>query len=153
MTHRDDHELRRLRELTIDNLSFSYIDRSQIHGFGLFAGANIRNGTMLGILDGQVMAWDLYDRIVDHFQREITGFASELFMEWNALSETVLLVRPFRTKYSLINHCRKPNLKLHRDPLRVMTARDISRNEELLLDYRDEPLRESYLDGHGKAFL
>ena len=153
MTHRDDHQLRLLRELTIDNISFSCIDRSQIHGFGLFADANIRKGTLLGVLDGQVMQWDLYDRIVGHLQHEVGEAASELFMEWNALSETVLLVRPFRTKYSLINHSRKPNLELHRNPLRVVTIRDISANEELLLDYRDEPLRDSYLGGHGKAFL
>lgn len=153
MTRRDDNQIDRLRDITIDNIAFSYIDRSRIHGFGLFADTNIPQGTELGRLDGQVMAWDLYDRIVARFQREITASAGELFMEWNALSETVLLVRPFRTKYSMINHSRKPNLKLRRDPFRVVTLRDISRNEELLLDYRDEPLRDSYIEGHGKAFL
>ena len=153
MSHRIDRQLRLLRELTIDNISFSYIDRSPIHGFGLFADENIRKGTLLGVLDGQVMAWDHYDRIADYFQKEIGQSAGEIFMEWNALSESVLLVRPFRTKYSLINHSRRPNLELHRNPLRVVTTRDISANEELLLDYRDEPLRNSYLDGHGKTFL
>ncbi len=153
MNHQDDHPLELLRKLTVNNLSFTYIDESSIHGFGLFAEADIPKGTLLGVLDGQVMEWDHYDEIVENFRQEIGSAAQYLFMEWNALSETVLLVRPFRTSYSFINHSRTPNLVILRNPLRIVSLRDIQAREELLLDYRREPLRERYLEGHGKAFL
>jgi hypothetical protein len=138
----------------IDNICCSEIRPSSIHGLGLFATTSIPAGTILGVLDGQVMSWDDYDRIVDSHAADVPEDArSYFFMEWNALSEDTLLVRPFRTKYSYINHSRTPNLRLARHPLRVVTLRDVNEGEELLLDYRDEPLRKEYLDGHGRSFL
>jgi len=153
MATENDGEGQIIGKLIIDNISFSYIERSPIHGFGLFAEADIREGTILGILDGQIIPWDHYEQIVARFKTIIGDSAPHLFMEWNALSKTTLMVRPFRTKYSFINHSRHPNLKIHRNPLSVVAYRAISKKDELLLDYRDEPLSDQYLQGHGRSFL
>ncbi len=136
----------------IDNISHAEIRPSSIHGFGLFATEPISAGTILGVLDGQVIDWDEYDLICSSLSLP-KQVKQNIFMEWNALSESVLLVRPLRTKYSFINHSRTPNVHLEYHPLRVVVSRDLQEGEELLLDYRCEPLRAEYLDGHGKTYL
>lgn len=133
----------------IDNISFTYIAPSTVHGRGLFARQPIAQGTILGTLDGQVMSWDQYHRLRATAPCDIP----EMFFEWNALAPDTLLVRPFRTKYSFINHSRTPNVALARFPLRVVALRGIAQDEELLLDYRKEPLNDEYLNGHGKTYL
>lgn len=139
-------------ESVIDNLPPTYIDKSDIHGFGLFAACPLQRGRILGTLDGQVMSWDHY-----HALRTALSLPSKaqdyLFFEWNSLSPDTLLVRAFRTKYSYINHARQPNVELQSYPLQVIALRDIAQGEELLLDYRKEPLNEEYLTGHGSTYL
>ena len=138
----------------IDNISFTYIAPSTIHGMGLFARCQIKKGTILGTLDGQVMSWEQYGAIMEDIRQHITkDDVPNLFFEWNAIENETLLVRPFRTKYSFINHSRTPNVILQRFPLRVVALTDINANEELLLDYRMEPLNNEYLTGHGRTYL
>ncbi len=138
--------------LVIDNITVGRIGPSAVHGRGLFATDDLVEGQILGVLDGQVMDWDFYDELVA--ARNLDRVLTEaFFMEWNALSPTTLLVRPFRTKYSFINHSRTPNLTLVPHPLRVVAKRAIKAGEELLLDYREEPLRKEYLEGHGSTYL
>lgn len=141
------------REATvIDNVSPTYIDDSDIHGLGLFAAESLERGTVLGTLDGQVMSWDRYCSV--RAALSLPPDAKEyLFLEWNALAPDTLLVRAFRTKYSYINHARQPNVELRSRPLEVVALRDIAQGEELLLDYRKEPLNEEYLAGHGSTYL
>lgn len=129
-------------ELTdvVDNIKKSTISESPIHHLGLFATEAIVPGEVLGFLDGQVVSWRLQQKY-------------GLSYEWNALSDEILLVRPYRTKYSYINHSREPNLELASEPLRVVALRKIQRGEELTLDYRGESLPLDYLEGHGKSFL
>lgn len=136
----------------IDNIAYTEIKKSSIHGFGLFASEFILEGTILGVLDGQVMNWDEYDNICSQISLP-PELNESFFMEWNALAEDTLLVRPLRTKYSFINHSRTPNVCLDRFPLKVVAARNLQPGEELLLDYRCEPLRKEYLNGHGKTYL
>lgn len=69
------------------------------------------------------------------------------------MSEDTLLVRPFRTKYSFVNHSRTPNVRIARHPLRLVALRDIAEGEEFLLDYREEPLCREHLEGHGATYL
>lgn len=137
----------------IDNISFSYAAKSNIHGNGLFASHDIRKGTTLGALDGQVISWLHWEKIRDALTNDIKQLESYFFMEYNALDSKTLLVRPFRTKYSLINHSKLPNIKLFKYPLRVVALEDISANEEFTLDYNDEPLREGISEDDRRAFL
>lgn len=127
-------------EDVINNLKYTIIQPSKIHGNGLFAVKSIPSGTELGELDGQVIPESLHNKL-------------GLTLEWNAIQENVLLVRPYRTKYSYINHSRTPNLKLVGYPLKVVTLTTISEGEELTLDYRKEKLSEEYIDKKGKYYL
>lgn len=124
----------------IDNLKFSYIRESKIHGYGLFADREIGEGVILGFLDGQSIPWSLHSKY-------------HLTLEWNAIDEETLLVRPYRTKYSYINHQRSPNLLILHEPLRVVTLRSIQKSEELTLDYRKESLPQEYIESKGKYYL
>lgn len=142
-----------MRKFTVDNISFSSIKESNIHGFGLFATNNIIKSTIIGNLDGQVMNWDFYDNVVNELKESSGRFKNYIFMEWNALNNNTLLVRPFRTRYSLINHSKIPNLEIKYNPIRIVALKDIKENDEFTLDYSKEPLRKEYLEGHGKTYL
>jgi len=123
--------------LVIDNIKATYIDVSQIHGKGLFSDKVIFAGEVLAELDGQQVSWSLFKD-------------KEQCMEWNSIATDTLLVRPFRTKYSYINHSRTPNLKIIAgNPIKVVSKIKISPNEELTLDYRDEPLPKDYIEIKG----
>ena len=71
-------------------------------------------------------------------------------MEWNAIEKDLLLVRPYRTKYSFINHNRTPNLIIKYNPLRIESFKNILKDEELTLDYRKEPLPDEYIQNKGQ---
>ena len=127
----------------VDNIGNSEIRQSTIHGYGLFATQCVAEGDELAVLDGQVVTWASFDAFR---QAKLYGQdGDDLCMEWNALSVDVLLVRPFRTKYSFINHSRTPSLRLENRPLRLIAVRAITAGEEFTLDYRCEPLKDSYL--------
>ncbi len=138
-------------ENIIDNIKPTYISKSNVHGNGLFALADITKHHCLGTLDGQYMSWKLYDKICEQYKSE--QFNEAFFMEWNAITNNLLLTRPFRTKYSFINHSREPNLVIMYDPIRIVALENIKKDEELLLDYRRENLSDEYLNGHGKTYL
>lgn len=127
-------------EDVVDNLKFCQVEISSIHGYGIFADRDIDEGVVLGSLDGQLIPWRLHSKF-------------RLTLEWNAIDEDTLLVRPYRTKYSYINHQRAPNLLLLHDPLRVVTLRCISKGDEMTLDYRKEPLSPEYIESEGKYYL
>lgn len=127
----------------IDNIQCTFIAVSAIHGDGLFSETAMAAGHVLANLDGQVVPWAVHERL-------------NLVSEWNALPNNRLLVRPYKTKYYFINHSRTPNTEILRSGTRqvqVVALRDIAAGEELTLDYRKEPLPESYLSGHGATYL
>jgi len=146
-------DLNFLKKIVLDNILFSQIEKSNIHGFGLFSNKNIHKDTIIGILNGQVIDWNEYDSISKILEDKLNIAKNYIFMEWNALNENTLLVRPFRTKYSFINHSYTPNLEIKYNPIRVVTIKNISKKEEFTLDYLKEPLRKEYLEGHGKTYL
>lgn len=125
----------------LNNIPNTTIAKSTIHGFGLFANSNFDNAQEIGQLDGQKIPWAIYSKK--------KGFSGE----WNATTGDILVVRPFRTKYFYINHSRQPNLRVLENPLRIVTMRAIQTGEELLLDYRNEPLPEEYMQMHGSTYL
>lgn len=127
----------------VDNIKSTYIADSQVHGYGLFCENKIPTGNILVCLDGQIIPWDLHEKL-------------NLTSEWNALPDNRLLVRPYKTKYYFINHSRTPNVEVVRkddEQLQVMALRDLVAGEELTLDYRKEPLSEAYKNGHGATYL
>jgi len=127
----------------LDNISGTSIQKSSLHGFGLFATEQIKRETILCVLDGQIVSWDSYIKISS--EKPFGKFNGDLFMEWNALDEETLLIRPYRTKYSFINHSRNPNTVLQRFPLALLALENLQIGEELTLDYRKEPLSQHYL--------
>lgn len=128
----------------IDNIDDTEIKKSDIHGLGLFATKDIASGEILCILDGQLVSWESYDYMSE--KHPFGKYNNYLFMEWNAINEHTLMIRPFRTKYSFINHSKNPNLTMRRYPITLMAMKNIKSGEELTLDYRKEPLSEKYLN-------
>ena len=130
-------------KFVVDNIPDTEIRPSATHGNGLFATRNFEAGEIIATLDGQVVNWPSYEQIKSMLP--YGDHNNDLFMEWNALSADTLLIRPFRTKYSFINHGRTPNIKRIDGPLRLITTTAIAAQTELLIDYRDEPLSPEYL--------
>lgn len=132
----------------IDNIADADTRPSRIHGIGLFASHAIPAGTILCVLDGQCVPWRTY---IDGR----SAFGDESHIEWNALSQDLLLLRAFHTKYSFINHSRSPNCTAVQENrhVKVSALHDIAKGEELTIDYRDEPLPDEYLHGHGATYL
>ena len=128
-------------EFIVDNIGYTEIRKSDIHGKGLFALKNFYQGEVLCWLNGQVIDWRSYNEIL---ATNPYGKQNVFFKEWNALSINTLLVRPFRTKYSFINHGTTPNLIIQYDPIRVVALQQILPGDELILDYRCEPLSNEY---------
>jgi hypothetical protein len=113
----------------VDNIVATEIRKSPIHGYGLFAQRRIARGSLLCTLDGQVVSWASFERMCAAHPFE--HYDPYLLLEWNALEEDVLLVRPFRTKYSWINHSRSPNVVLRKYPVSLIALRAIESGEEL----------------------
>lgn len=130
--------------MPIDNIPNTIVSNSQVHGQGLFAASTIAKGTQLCFLDGQVV------NIKDLPSNEVIS------LEWNALPDDKVLVRPVRTKYYYINHSRTPNAEVSLSDdgrLGIIAVTDLKPGDELLLDYRREPLPDEYLNGHGSTYL
>lgn len=144
-------DLEFVRNSVIDNIPFTEIHKSNIHGFGLFAKKDFKIGEIICILDGQIMNWDFYDKLCKKI--DLKEYQNYIFMEWNALSQNTLLVRAFRTKYSYINHSKTPNVAIKYNPIRIEVIQDIKKNEEIFIDYLKEPLKQNYLQDQEKQFL
>jgi hypothetical protein len=74
-------------------------------------------------------------------------------MECNKLDLETYLVRPYRTKYSYINHSFSPNTVLKKYPLRLISLKKIHVGEEITLDYTQEELSQEYLSSKNKDYL
>lgn len=137
----------------IDNISFSYIDDSTIHGKGLFASQKISEGTILGFLDGQFMSWDQWEKIRDNIKSSMGKYEKYILMEYNQIDPNTLLVRPFRTKYSLINHSKNPNVKILKNPHRIVAIKNINKDDEYTIDYNEEPMKAGKTESDKKDYL
>lgn len=136
----------------VDNIANTEIRPSTLHGNGLFAMTDIPPSVLLAVLDGQRITWDSLSLML---ASQIYGqFSHDLFMEWNVEDAGFLLCRPFRTKYSFINHSRDPNVCIEqesreRDPSRLtrrlVACKKIAQGDELTIDYRCEPLSDEYI--------
>ncbi len=79
----------------VDNIPMGVIEKSPIHGYGLFAQQDLPDNSVLVVLDGQIVAWATYKMKLD--------MSLDAMNEWNALTADTLLVRSRRTKNSFIN--------------------------------------------------
>ncbi len=145
--------LHSVREFTLNNIQDTKIDKSNIHGFGLFATNTIRKGSILCNLEGQIINQEVYNKISNQLKPSIVGIEKYLFMECNYINDTEILVRPFRTKYSYINHSFSPSVAIKYFPIRIVAIVDIELGDELTINYRCEPLTNDYLARPEKQFL
>lgn len=132
------------RGLIVNNIPNGEIRLSNVHGYGLFASENIPAGIMLCKLDGQKIDYDTFCDIRDglHARADVKRY---IFMEWNSLPDSTLLYRACRSKYSYINHSRQASLMVKGNPPELWTIADVSKGEEMFLDYRNEPLPIKYI--------
>lgn len=141
-------DLHFVHTVTVDNMAHTKIHDSKVHGFGLFAEIDFLKGHLFTKLDGQLMTKNSYEHRLKFFEMKLKNLQNQFFMEWNIFGKTdLLLVRPFRTKYSYINHhTQNANVHLEQDgPLiKLLASKDIKAGEELFLDYRRESLPRSY---------
>jgi hypothetical protein len=113
---------------------------SKTQGLGLFSTVHLKNKDVL---------FKLFGEIIHLPEDETFDFSGE----WNALNEKTLLKRSLRTTYGFINHSRLPNCKVNFEEMRVESIRDIEPGDEILLDYRSEPLPHNYIVEHGSSYL
>lgn len=123
----------------VDNIPRTRVAPSEIHGRGLFAEIAFGGGEVLGTLDGQVI------RHADH--------PDVLDEEWNAISEELLLVRAYPTKYRYMNHSPSPNCRIDQRDMSIRALRDVEAGEELTIDYTAQPLPAVYLALERAAYI
>ena len=109
-------------------------DKSAIAtGYGMFSTRARPSGEVVCVLDGQRIDCELYPALMHA-------------LEWNALSERVLLVRAVRTSYGYINHSPRPNLAIDADGCTLRSTRANADGEELTIDYLVPPVPRAYLE-------
>jgi hypothetical protein len=74
-------------------------------------------------------------------------------LEWNALPDERLLVRPLRTSYGFINHCFEPNVEIGPDYRTIRALRAIAVGKELTLDDAAQPVPKGYLERDDTGFM
>jgi len=139
--------------ITLPIILDSHINKSHVHGFGLFTEKKILKGDILCLLDGQVISKNKYNEIQEIMTSKVGKYKNYFFMECNYISKDKIIARTLRTSYSYINHSRTPNVALDYFPLKVVALTNIDKGEEILIDYRKEPLTEEYLMRSDKTFL
>ncbi|HEX6244114.1 MAG TPA: SET domain-containing protein [Polyangiales bacterium] len=108
------------------------LERFEGKGFGLVTTRARPQGELLCRLDGQVIDCERYPELMEA-------------LEWNALSERLLLVRAVRTSYGYINHSRSPNVAIDPDGICMRTLCPLAAGAELLIDYLAPPVPPAYL--------
>jgi len=146
-------DLEFVRRNTIDTIKGTRIRKSTVHGFGLFTVRCYKKGEILCILDGQILSIDKYNSLQKNISNHIENYKDYFFMECNYLDIHTCLTRAYRTKYSYINHSKKPNVYLAPYPLRLIVLDDLEADQELLLDYTKEKLSDAYMSKKDKEYL
>ncbi len=117
---------------------------SRIHGIGLFAKVPIETcESFMILLGGKIVPAYSYLGDDDRLAAD----------EWNAISETELLVRSHRTLYYCINHHLLPNAFVDLRRREVIALTRIDADEEITLNYLWEPLPRTYRDSCQAVYL
>jgi SET domain-containing protein len=135
--------------LIIDNIQHTCIRPSPVHGRGLFATRSLKKDGLLCVLSGQMISENDYQALIKQ-----ASLPRELFMEKFRIDESRIVITPFRTKYSYINHSNEPNIYsyLVGHNLHVFASVDINFGEEILDKYNLKK-HIDVLGGFGAAFL
>lgn len=116
----------------VPTVADAVVGPSRIAGRGLFTSRAHRAGELLAELDGQLVEWERFPQVLET-------------LEWNAVTPGLLLVRPLRTSYGLINHSSDPNVVIDPDGRHMRCGRAMAPGEEFTLDYFAQPVPEAYL--------
>ncbi len=127
-------------EALVETIPDTYLAPSKTQGRGLHTYRAWAKDEVLCVLDGQVVEANRYPVLLTE-------------MEWNALPDEMLLVRPLRTSYGFINHSFDPNLEIGLDYRTISAVRAIAAGEELELNYAAQPVPKGYLERDDTDFL
>jgi SET domain-containing protein len=127
-------------EALMETIPDTYVAPSPKQGRGLHTRRPWAKNETLCILDGQVVEAHRYPVLLTE-------------MEWNALPDERLLVRPLRTSYGFINHSFEPNVEIGPDYRTIRALRAIAAGEELTLDYAAQPVPKGYLERDDTGFM
>ena len=117
----------------IPTVADAVVGPSPIAGRGLFSSRARKAGELLAELDGQLVEWERFPEVLET-------------LEWNAVTPELLLVRPLRTSYGLINHSSDPNVVIDPDGRQMRCGRAVELGEEFTMDYFAQPVPKAYLN-------
>ena len=115
-----------------DDAPFTYVKESSVEGFGLFAAGSIRKGDL--VIDYAMFPKDWYKT------RYINLSEQQILKNWYVmLDDEDCITSDKYSKFSYINHSRIPNCTWEIKIRKIIANKDISRDEELFIDYRIAP--------------
>ena len=117
----------------IPTVADAVVGPSPIAGRGLFSSRARKAGELLAELDGQLVEWERFPEVLET-------------LEGNAVTPELLLVRPLRTSYGLINHSSDPNVVIDPDGRQMRCGRAVELGEEFTMDYFAQPVPKAYLN-------
>jgi uncharacterized protein len=124
----------------------TYVSRSSIHGYGVFAAARIPRGTVVWEFDPEA-DWALTEAEMSAFPARLR----EQMEAWTYLSEDGMYIL-CSDGAKFMNHSFEPNCD-DEGPKYTVAARDIEVGEELTCDYRafDENSKKNGLPEYQRA--
>ena len=117
----------------LQTIANTVVLESDIHNWGLFCTNDIPKGTLLCILRGQILTMAEYESFLA--SGEIPRVC---FVEKAMLDNDRMVVMPFRTSYSFINHSQEKEMlsfAIKNETVEVYAATDIKKGEEIVSVY------------------
>ena len=115
-----------------DNAPDTYVKKSTIEGYGLFASKEFKSGDL--IIDYKLFPENYYNMKYADLSEE------QIRKNWYVTIDNEHCITSDKySKFSYINHARIPNCFWDIDKRIIIANRDIQKNEELFIDYRLEP--------------